>query len=63
MGAASRLGRCASLCRAGPRLCPDWYTIPCLGWDLVVAGIVAYYIVASRWAAETPSFASPRAVR
>jgi hypothetical protein len=50
---------------AGPgrAFAPDWYTIPCLGWDLVVAGIVTYYIVFSRWVAETSTFATPRAER
>lgn len=50
---------------AGPgrAIAPDWYTIPCLGWDLVVAGVIAYYIVFSRWVAETSSFPVPRAAR
>jgi hypothetical protein len=47
---------------AGPgrAFAPDWYTVPCLGWDLVVAGVVAYYILFSRWVAQTSSFAIPR---
>ncbi|HEU6450529.1 MAG TPA: DUF6010 family protein [Gemmatimonadaceae bacterium] len=50
---------------AGPgrAFAPDWYTVPCLGWDLVVAGVVAYYILFSRWVAQTSSFAVPRAAR
>jgi hypothetical protein len=50
---------------AGPgrAFAPDWYTIPCLGWDLVVAGVVAYSIVFSRWVAQTSTFAIPRAAR
>lgn len=54
-----------ALHHAGPgrAFAPDWYTIPCLGWDLVVAGVVAYYVVCSRWVADTSSFACPRVVR
>jgi hypothetical protein len=50
---------------AGPgrAFAPDWYTVPCLGWDLVVAGVVAYYILFSRWVAQTSSFAIPREAR
>ncbi len=50
---------------AGPgrAFAPDWYTVPCLGWDLVVAAVVAYYILFSRWVAQTSSFAVPREAR
>jgi hypothetical protein len=50
---------------AGPgrAFAPEWYTIPCLGWDLVVAGVVAYYIVASRWAGETSRIEGLEAAR
>ena len=37
----------------GRAFAPEWYTVLCLGWDLVVAGVIAYYIVVSRWAVET----------
>lgn len=49
---------------AGPgrAFAPDWYTIPCLGWDLVVAGVIAYYLVFSRWVAVTSSFPTPRSL-
>jgi hypothetical protein len=50
---------------AGPgrAFAPDWYTIPCLGWDLVVAGVIAYSIILSRWVAQTSSYAVPQALR
>lgn len=50
---------------AGPgrAFAPDWYTLPCLGWDLAVAGVVAYYILFSRWVAQTSTFAVPREAR